>query len=73
VKRRRALSDDEIGKLLQAAVDADTERASRFAAEKTIASVVLGRAFAEKARMAPMPQTPFWKTLVVSGLRRRNP
>jgi integrase len=69
VKRRRALSDEEIGNLLQAAIDADRERASRFAAERTIASGALGRAYAKKERMVPMPQTPFWKTLVVSGLR----
>jgi integrase len=69
VKRRRALSEEEIGVFVEAAVEADRERASRFAAEKTIASGILGRAFAEKRRMVPMPQAPFWKTLVVSGLR----
>ena len=69
VKRRRALSDEEIGKLLQAAVEADRERASWFAAERTIASGVLGPAYAEKERLVPMPQAPFWKTLIVSGLR----
>jgi integrase len=69
VKRRRALSDEEIGTLLQAAVEADRERASWFAAERTIALGVLGRAYAAKTRMVPMPQAPFWKALIVSGLR----
>ena len=69
VKRRRALSDEEIGRMLQAAVEADRDRASRFAAERTIASGVLGRAYAAKTRMLPIPQAPLWKTLVLSGLR----
>ena len=33
----------------------------------TIASGVLGRAFAEKERMVPIPQAPPWKFLVVTG------
>jgi integrase len=69
VKKRRALSDDEIGRLLTAAIEDDAERASRFAAERTIASGVLGRKFAERERMVPIPQAPFWKFLVVTGLR----
>jgi integrase len=69
VKRRRALSDDEIGRLLQAAVEDNAERAARFAAERTIASGTLGRAYAERDRMLPIPQAPRWKFLVVTGLR----
>jgi integrase len=69
VKRRRALSDEEIGRLLDAAIADDAERASRFAAERTIASGVLGRAYAKRDRMVPVPQAPFWKFLVVTGLR----
>ena len=69
VKHRRALSDQEIVQLLQAAVEDDAERASRFAAERTIASGVLGKAYAAKSRMVPIPQEPLWKFLVVTGLR----
>jgi integrase len=69
VKCRRALSDEEIGKLLVAAEQDDAERATRFAAEKTIASGVLGKRYACKSRMVPIPQTPFWKVLVATGLR----
>ena len=69
MKHRRALSDEEIVQLLQAAIEDDAERASRFAAERTIASGVLGKAYAAKSRMVPIPQAPFWKFLIVSGLR----
>ncbi len=69
VKVRRALSDDEIGRLLAAADQDDADRASRFAAEKTIASGVLGKAYAGRKRMVPIPQAPLIKTLVVLGLR----
>jgi integrase len=69
VKRRRALSDEEIGRLLDAAIADDAERASRFAAERTIASGVLGKAFATKLRMVPIPQAALWKFLIVSGCR----
>lgn len=69
VKRRRALSDDEITSLLRAASDEDRERASRFAAVRTITLGVLGREYAARKRMVPIPQAPFWKFLVVTGLR----
>lgn len=69
VKVRRALTDDEIGRLLQAAEQDDANRASRFAAEKTIASGVLGKSYAGRKRMVPIPQGPLIKTLIVLGLR----
>jgi integrase len=69
VKRRRALTEDEIDRLLNAATAEDADRADRFAATRTIASGVLGGAYEKRPRLKPIPQAPFWKFLVVTGLR----
>jgi integrase len=68
-RRRRALSEDEITKFIEAAVAVDAKRASYFAAEKTIASGIRGAAYARRERRPPIPQSTLWKTLVLTGIR----
>lgn len=61
VKKRRALSDMEIGALLRAAIEEDAERARSFG---TTGPLIDGW-----NRMTPIPQAPLWRFLVVVGVR----
>ncbi len=66
---RRALSDEEIDRLIAASQQIDHELADRVAAVKTIAAGTKGSAFAEKERMRSVPQTPMWLMLLETGAR----
>lgn len=66
---RRALTDEEIGRLVAASQQIDREAADRVAAVKTIAAGTKGRAFARKERKRAVPQTPMWIMLLETGAR----
>ena len=68
-KRRRALTDAEIGRFLRAAVNEDRYRKARFAAEKTVQGRTKGREWSERRRLRPIPQVTMWKLVIERGSR----
>jgi integrase len=66
---RRALSEDEVERLLAAAAEDDAECAARLAATRTIE--VHGRGARHAARLRPerVPQAPLWRALLTTAAR----
>lgn len=71
-KRRRALSDAEIGAFLRAADADDAQLRDRVLAKRTIANGTKGRTWRGRGRrpgIPPLPQAPLWRFLVERGSR----
>lgn len=68
-KRRRALSEDEIGRVLAAAVALDEARTAHWTAEKTIMRGTKGAGWEAEIRRPPVPQVIFWRAMLTLGLR----
>lgn len=68
-RARRALSDEEIERLLTAAESDDAEFAAYVAAETTIANSTKGADYAERRRPPRAPQAIFFRTLLDTGAR----
>jgi len=68
-KRRRALNEEEIGRLLRASESEDARRAERFAATKSLGLRPSDADFAARDRRPPVPQTTFLKTFIACGFR----
>jgi len=66
---RRALSDDEIVRFLNAAAEDDAECAARAAAERTINSHSRGAKYAARLRRERVPQATLWRALLDTGAR----
>ena len=64
---RRAMTDEEIERFLEASAQMDAERTDRALAVKSIA--VRGPGFAAVERTPRIPQTPLWQTLLETGAR----
>lgn len=68
-RRRRALSDDEIWRLLKAAGDEDAELASWRAADTTITHGTKGDDYGGRDRRGRIPQRPLISALIATGAR----
>ncbi len=66
---RRAMSEDEVGRFVAAAMRVDQEALSRASAAKTIESGARGPGYAARIRLRPIPQAPLWIGLVETGAR----
>ena len=69
VSERRALTDEEIAALIEASRALDAEGQARAGASRTIEKGSKGIAYAAKARVPRVPQTPLWLTLLETGGR----
>jgi integrase len=67
--KRRALSDAEIERFLEAAEEDDRAMQAYLSAAKTIASGTKGTRWSKHARRERIPQAVFFKTLVQTGCR----
>ena len=65
----RALTEDEVQRLLVAARASDDQENQRVAAIRTIRAGSKGRKYAAKPRLPRIPQVPFWITLIETGAR----
>jgi integrase len=68
-KQRRALTEEEIGRLLREAENEDADRAAFLLAERTLAGGSKGESYALRDRREPIPQAPFFKVILATGLR----
>ena len=68
-KRRRALLEPEITRLLEAARLDDIDQAERLAAKMTIRSQTQGRRYALRVRAVRVPQAPLWRAFLETGAR----
>jgi integrase len=67
--RRRALSEEEIGRFLAAAAADDRANVERIAAVKTAASATKGVQWSLRRRGLRVPQAPLWKAFLETGCR----
>lgn len=67
--KRRALSDAEIERLLEAAEEDDRAMQAYLSAAKTIASGTKGTRWSKHARPERIPQAVFFRTLLLTGCR----
>ncbi len=67
--RRRALSEIEITRLLDAARQDDVEQAERLAALRTIRSHTQGQRYALQMRPQRIPQFALWRSFLETGAR----
>jgi integrase len=68
-KRRRSLTEKEVGTLLAGAAKLDAKRAALWAAERTIAAGTKGAEWNAKRREQPISGAPLWRTFLSVGLR----
>jgi integrase len=66
---RRALSDEEIERFLDAAAEDDREQADYRAAATTIAHGSKGAKYDDKRRLPRVPQCALWRALIDTGAR----
>ena len=66
---RRPMTDHEVKRFIKATVAIDADRAEFFAATKTIEGRTKGRIYEQKVRRRPVPQTPFWRAMLLTGGR----
>ena len=66
---RRALSEDEIARFLEASIEIDRASAEHAAALRTIQGGSKGKCYAGTERALRVPQTPLWLTLLETGGR----
>jgi integrase len=66
---RRALTEDEVERLLGAAHADDAECAARVAATRTIEVHGRGAEYAQRTRSGRVPQAPLWRALLQTGAR----
>jgi integrase len=68
-KRRRAMTEKEIGDFLRGAAALDAKRAAHWGAERTIAAGTKGAEWNARNRRRPIPSMPLWRMFVSVGLR----
>lgn len=68
-KHRRAMTEDEGGRFIEAAATFDADRERRWSAEKSILAGTKGPTWGAKVRRRPMPQAVLWRVFVTVGLR----
>lgn len=68
-RNRRALSDEEIERFLEAARADDRDHGEMRAAVKTIESGTKSFAWGEKPRIPRVPQAPMWRRFLETGAR----
>jgi integrase len=71
-RRRRAMSDDEIERFLQAARDDDRSIQERWSARLSILAGSKGKTWNERPRPTRVPQFPLWFAFLETGARYRE-
>lgn len=66
---RRALSDDEVERLIAASQEIDQDSRRRALATRSIASGLKNQTFLQVKRKPTVPQTPLWAALLETGAR----
>ncbi|MBL8858292.1 MAG: site-specific integrase [Planctomycetes bacterium] len=68
-RRRRALTEEEIGRFLAAAAEDDREQADHVAAIKCIEAGARNAEWRARERTPRIPQLPFWRGFLETGAR----
>ncbi|MBI3818848.1 MAG: site-specific integrase [Planctomycetes bacterium] len=68
-RNRRAMTEAEVARFLEAADEDDRRESARWAAATTIAHGTKGRAYANQERIQRIPQRPMWEAFLLTGAR----